>query len=144
MVPLLLLLWTLILLGTLVLGVNMKLFALPRFLRFYQRLLNDHKEDRAPRDHDTDQVVALNYALFFELTLESVPQICVVIINEWLTPIPWSPLAIVTLSGSIFFAINLLWLSHMHEGPARGLTSARTRLQSGSSGCNQEVHYEPA
>ena len=98
LVPLLLLFWTLVLLGTLVLGVNMKLFALPHFLRFYQRLLKDHKEDQTARDHDADQVVALNYALFFELTLESVPQICVVIINEWLTPGPWSPLAIVTLS----------------------------------------------
>ena len=106
LVPLLLLLWTLVLLGTLVLGVNMKLFALPRFLSFYKWLLN---EDQAARNHDADQVVALNYALFFELTLESVPQICVVIINEWLTPDPWSPLAIVTLSGSIFFAACLLW-----------------------------------
>ena len=115
LVPLLLLLWTFVLLGTLVLGVNMKLFALPRFLRFYHRLLNDPKED---------QVVALNYALFFELTLESVPQICVVIINEWLTPSPWSPLAIVTLSGSIFFATCLLWKFGYRicmKGPREGL-----------------------
>ena len=106
LVPLLLLLWTLVLLATLVLGVNMKLFALPGFLRFYQRLLS---LKRSLQPSPEDQVVALNEALFFELTLESVPQICVVIINECLTPGPWSPLAVVALGGSVFFVACLLW-----------------------------------
>ena len=96
-----------VLLGTLVLGVNLKLFALDRFLRFYRNFLlwngaQDKEEEKA-------QVVALNEALFFELTLESVPQICVVIINESLTPGQWSSIAIITLAGSIFSVLNLLW-----------------------------------
>ena len=99
--------WTFVLLGTLVLGVNLKLFALGRFLRFYRNFLlwngaQDKEEEKA-------QVVALNEALFFELTLESVPQICVVIINESLTPGQWSSIAIITLAGSIFSVLNLLW-----------------------------------
>ena len=110
LVPLLLLLWTLALLGTLVLGVNMKLFALPGFLRFYRRLLFLSRSLQ-PRfgSTDLDQIVALNEALFFELALESVPQICIVIVNESLTPDPWSPLAIAALGGSIFFVACLLW-----------------------------------
>jgi len=106
LVPLLLLLWTLALLGTLVLGVNMKLFALPGFLRFYRRLLF---LSRSLQPSPLDQIVALNEALFFELALESVPQICIVIVNESLTPGPWSPLAIAALGGSIFFVACLLW-----------------------------------
>ena len=106
LVPLLLLLWTLVLLGTLMFGVNMKLFALPGFLRIYRQLLS-HNRWQEPEEED--QVVALNEALFLELALESVPEMCVVIINEFLTPGPWSSLAIVALGGSGFFVLCLLW-----------------------------------
>ena len=105
-----LLFWTFVLLGTLVLGVNMKLFAMHRFLCFYRkRLLRDGAE-RSSEEQEVLQVVALNEALFFELALDSVPEICVVIINESLTPSQrWSLLAIITLAGSIFSALCLLW-----------------------------------
>ena len=104
--PLLLLLWTLVLLGTLVFGVNMKLFALSGFLRIYRQLLS-HNRWQEPKEED--QVVALNEALFLELALESVPEMCVVIINEFLSPGPWSSLAIVALGGSGFFVLCLLY-----------------------------------
>ena len=106
LVLLLLVFWSAALVITLVLGVNMKLFALPGFLRFYQRLLSFDSKLQPGTD---DQVIALNEALFFELTLESVPQICVVIINEQLTPGPWPFLAGVALGGSCFFLTCLLW-----------------------------------
>ena len=107
LVPLLLLLWTLVLLGTLMFGVNMKLFALPGFLRIYQQLLSHDRLQ--PQPSSEDQVVALNEALFLELALESVPEMCVVIINEFLSPGPWSSLAIVALGGSGFFVLCLLY-----------------------------------
>eukprot|EP00964_Phaeocystis_antarctica_P148563 scaffold115459_cov57-Phaeocystis_antarctica.AAC.1 len=106
LVPLLLFLWTLVLLGTLMFGVNMKLFALPGFLRIYRQLLS-HNRWQEPEEED--QVVALNEALFLELALESVPEMCVVIINEFLSPGPWSSLAIVALGGSGFFVLCLLY-----------------------------------
>ena len=104
--PLLLLLWTLVLLGTLVFGVNMKLFALSGFLRIYRQLLSPNRWQQPSSE---EQVVALNEALFFELALESVPEMCVVIINEFLSPGAWSSLAIVALGGSGFFVLCLLW-----------------------------------
>ena len=104
--PLLLLLWTLLLLGTLIFGVNMKLFALSGFLRIYRQLLSPNRWQQPSSE---EQVVALNEALFFELALESVPEMCVVIINEILTPGSWSSLAIVALGGSGFFVLCLLW-----------------------------------
>ena len=104
-----------VLLGTLVLGVNLKLFALDRFLRFYRKFLlwngaersSEAQEEDKGKDKEEDkaQVVALNEAFFFELALESVPQICVVIINESLTPGQWSSIAIISLAGSIFSAL---------------------------------------
>ena len=106
LVPLLLLLWTLVLLGTLVFGVNMKLFALSGFLRIYRQLLSPNRWQQPSSE---EQVVALNEALFLELALESVPEMCVVIINEFLSPGPWSSLAIVALGGSGFFVLCLLY-----------------------------------
>ena len=99
------LLWTFVLLGTLVLGVNMKLFALPRFLCFYRYFLLRNGAELSQEV----RVVALNEALVFELVLESLPQICIVIINESLTPGPWSSIAIIELTTSIFSVLNLLW-----------------------------------
>jgi len=133
LVALLLLLWTLVLLATLVLGVNMKLFALPGFLRFSQRLLSP-KSSLQPSPED--QVVALNEALFFELTLESVPHLrC----DHQRVPHAWP---MVPARRRCAWRVGLLcglppmeiWRSHLQEGSPRGLASARTRLQPGSKG----------
>ena len=59
------------LLGTLVLGVNMKLFAVHRFLCFYRKRLLRNGAELSSEEQEVLQVVALNEALFFELALES-------------------------------------------------------------------------
>ena len=60
----------------------------------------------------TRQVIALNEALLFELVLEALPQVAIVISNEELKPAeqePWSQGAVVSVVGSIFFLISSLW-----------------------------------
>jgi hypothetical protein len=118
LVPLFLCAWVLAVILTLVLGVNIKLFAFEWFLHRYRQLLDvsflfgDESGLMTVSLSATRQVIALNEALLFELVLEALPQVAIVISNEELKPAeqePWSQGAVVSVVGSIFFLISSLW-----------------------------------
>ena len=92
LLPTLLVLWLAALVVMLFFGVNTKLFALEGYLNAYNKLLSTYgdlteeqqnrTETKVESDRRRHQVLAVNFCLLAEVLCESIPQFCIVFINE--------------------------------------------------------------